>query len=209
MVTLRSLLPAFVLLFGCSSTAFEVGQGDAGDDAVDDDGSVVGDSSATDTGPRPDSATPDSVVDTTSPDTTSPDTTSPDTGTKPDTAITPDTGTPDTGTPDTGTVPDTAPDTKVDAVVDTGCVPTTTKACECGGVRTCGPDGTYGACLNVCLPSPARFICAYGKSGCTVDSCFDSNNCVAKCGCAADPGSTCVLSDPCWGVVCNGYVCPS
>lgn len=206
MVTLRSLLPAFVLLFGCSSTAFEVGQGDTGDDAVDD-GSVVGDSSAIDTGPRPDSTTPDSVVDSgldTSPDTTSPDTPSPDTGTKPDTGITPD-----TGTPDTGTVPDTAPDTKVDAVVDTGCVPTTTKACECGGVRTCGTDGTYGACLNVCLPSPARFICAYGKSGCTVDSCFDSNNCVAKCGCSAAPGSTCALTDPCWGVVCNGYVCPS
>ncbi|MBL8719335.1 MAG: hypothetical protein JNL79_25335 [Myxococcales bacterium] len=209
MVTLRSrtLLPAFVLLFGCSSTAFEVGQGDAGDDAVDD-GSVVFDSSATDTGPRPDSATPDSVVDSSLD--TSPDTgTKPDTGTTPDTAITPDTGTPDTGTPDTGTTPDTAPDTKVDAVVDTGCVPTTTKACECGGVRTCGTDGTYGACLNVCLPSPARFICAYGKSGCTVDSCFDSNNCVAKCGCSAAPGSTCALTDPCWGVVCNGYVCPS
>jgi len=182
MVTLRSLVPAFVLLFGCSSTAFEVGQGDAGDDAVDDDGSVVGDSSATDTGPRPDSATPDSVVD-------SGLDTSPDTGTKPDTG--------------------TTPDTKVDAVVDTGCVPSTTKACECGGVRTCGTDGTYGACLSVCLPSPARFLCAYGKNGCTVETCFDSNNCVAKCGCSAAPGSTCALTDPCWSVVCNGYVCPS
>ena len=207
MVTLRSLLPAFVLLFGCSSTAFEVGQGDAGDDAVDDDGSVSGDTAGV-TGAKPHSSMPDSVVvDSTT-----------DTSPKPDTGVAPDTSVLDTGTTpdtaiiaDTGTAPDTTitPDTKIDAVVDTGCAVGTTKACECGGVRTCAGDGTYGACLNVCLPSPARFICAYGKGTCTSDTCFDSNNCVAKCGCAAAPGSTCALSDPCWSFVCNGYVCPS
>lgn len=189
MVTPRSASAAILLLLlGCSSTAFEVGQGDAGDDV--DDGSATSDS-VVDTGPKPDSSAVDTGTDTS--------------------------GKPDTGIVDSGIVPDTAvgdtgviPDTKIDAVVvDTGCALGTTKPCECGGVRSCGADGTFGMCHDTCLPSPFRFICAYGKGTCTSDTCFDSNNCVAKCGCASAPGSTCALTDPCWSVVCNGFVCPT
>lgn len=190
MVTLRSgFAAALLLLFGCSSTAFEVGQADATDDVAD---GTAGDS-AIDGQPPSDSTTAD---------------TGSDTSLKPDTGVGSDTG----PAPDTGTVPDTGvvPDTKVDAViVDVGCALGTTKACECGGIRTCGADGTYGMCHDTCLPSPFRFICAYGKGTCTSDTCFDSNNCSAKCGCSAAPGSTCALTDPCWSVVCNGFVCPS
>lgn len=178
MVTLRSraLLPALILLFGCSSSAFEVGEGDAGND-TQGDGSSGGDS-AIDSGSKTDSSALDSSA--------------VDSSTTLDTAAQPD------STPTLDAKPDTV-----------GCVPGTTTPCECNGVRTCGADGTYGMCHDICLPSPSRFLCAYGKGGCTEKTCFDSNNCVAKCGCAAAPGSKCMLTDPCWGYVCNDYVCPS
>ncbi|MGZ3424868.1 MAG: hypothetical protein ACXVEF_08425 [Polyangiales bacterium] len=181
-----TLTVVLYVLFGslaCSSAGFEVSD-QVADSASDD----VADASAGDSSSVTDSAT------------------ELDSGTTGESSA-PDVMT-DTTTQDTATVlPDSAkPD--VTSVVDTGeCTAGAVKSCECTGTRTC-VMGKWGPCENECLPSPSRYICAYAHDGCTETSCLDSHNCTARCGCASSPGSTCALTDPCWGYVCNGFVCP-
>lgn len=184
MTSSASLLAAIVIAgsVACSSSSFDVaGEGtDATSDASEDT-----------------SVTPPG------------DTSEADTGAAADTSVPLDSSGPLDAGPllDTGNVLDTGK--KDTAPVDTGCTAGTTAPCECGGYRPCTMSGTFGECMAKCPTAPSRYLCFYGKDGCTVDSCFDSNNCPAKCACGSNPGTTCALTDPCWGQVCNGYVCPS
>lgn len=143
-------------------------------------------------------------------DTSSPEDTG-DTSSPEDTSLAPDTAPGDT------MVADTSPDTsmladsskKDTAVAETGCVLGATIPCECGGHRTCGGSGVFGECLGKCPTAPSRYLCFFGKNGCTNDTCLDSNNCPAKCSCAGRTGEVCgVLAEPCWNQACEGYVCP-
>lgn len=147
--------------------------------------------------PGPDATTTDGSVDTATQevavDSSVPADTSSPADAPADSSLPVDSGTVDSGKPDT-------------APIDAGCASGSTIPCECGGVRKCS-DGGFGECVGKCPVAPARYLCFFGKNGCTIDSCLDSNNCSAKCSCPSS-GSKCVTSDPCWSQACDGYVCP-
>jgi len=168
MMLLRQSALIAMLLFGstaCSSSSFETGESDPGNDTGTD--TLAVDSSTTDSTSK-------------------------------------DTATSDSTTPEVN-----ADAAEAEVTAEAGCSAGMTDPCECGGARVCLTGGIWSECKNKCPVSPSRFICAFGHDGCKAADCFDSNNCPGKCGCDGAPGSTCALSDPCWGFVCNGYVCPS